>query len=134
MELEQTKFYSYVETFFKERGQKFENQWDIHRSNELPFDSVDRLIALYLLDNHPEMVALSLMHITSSEQAWKWYTEFDEEFKKWFDLASNWAYNNYEREWISNAVALVYILAIAKQGLDEVLTNSYANGGWFGAS
>ena len=134
MELKETKFYEFVKKFFEEHGRAFENNWSVYHQNELPFDSVDRLIALFMLESYPEMVGLDLLSITTDKDALEWYASLDPEFKEWFDSASNWAYNNYEREWISNAVALMYILAIAKQGTDEILTNSYATGGWFGAS
>lgn len=48
--------------------------------------------------------------------------------------AGNKAYNNYEREWLSDENAWTAMTHVAKQGREKVLVDSYEDGGWFGAS
>lgn len=113
--------------------------------NDKPFDSFDRLFALYLIDQHIEVI-----NEFDVEKACESSENGEIEYQKAFDNRSNssldlkneyekvlWtmSYENYEREGIDNICALVNMIHVAKKGKEAVLTDSYANeDGWFGAS
>ncbi len=102
-----------------------DNSWWINYSHEKPIDSWDRLFALYLIDVHSECLDKT------------WNEVKDLEDIKDFSIdgyAGNKAYNNYEREWLSDEVAWREMANVAKQGREKVLIDFYYDGGWFGAS
>ena len=101
------------------------NSWWINYSHEKPLDSWDRLFALYLLDVHPECV----------DKSWDEVKDL-EDIKEFGNggYEGNKAYNNYEREWLCDKDAWLAMVLVAKKGRDVVLTDSYEDGGWFGAS
>lgn len=101
------------------------NAWWISYQHEKPLDSWDRLFALYLLDVHPECVNKT------------WDEVKDIEDIKDFSIdgyAGNRAYDNYERECLSDKAAWAAMTHVAKQGREKVLVDSYEDDGWFGAS
>lgn len=107
----------------------------INYSRDIPFDSFDRLYALYLIENHKEDVLDKYdidLAIENEEYAKNQYNKvIKEEYEEYLHGLS---YENYEREGISNLVSFVNMVHIAKKGTEAVLNDSYANGGWFGAS
>lgn len=101
------------------------DSWWINYSHEKPLDSWDRLFALYLIDIHPECIDKSWEEVKDLEDIKDFAND---------GYAGNCAYNNYEREWLSNARAWEAMTDVAKQGREAVLIDSYEDGGWFGAS
>lgn len=101
------------------------NYWWIDYSNEKPLDSWDRLFALYLIDVHPECLDKTWDEVKDLEDIKDFSIDSYEGSK---------AYDNYEREWISNEDAWRKMIEVAKQGRDAVLIDSYEDGGWFGAA
>lgn len=112
----------------------------------VPNDSFDRLFALYLIDKYPEVVAKVNKEklvaaldkaAASSEFKIEDYLESVVGADLWElagALPTELAYDNYEREGMALKTALINILHKASEGRDVVLKDSYANGGWFGAS
>ena len=104
---------------------------------DIPFDSFDRLYALYLLDFHDEIVKnLDVKKaLENRKYAEDYYNksldkenirnEFEREL---FGLA----YENYEREDVSKLEAFINIIKVAKEGKEVVLKDSYKTGGYFG--
>ena len=101
------------------------NSWWINYTHEKPLDSWDRLFALYLIDTHPECINKTWDEVKDIEDI----KDFSNS-----GYAGNNAYNNYEREWLSDKDAWAAMTNVAKQGRDAVLVDSYEDGGWFGAS
>jgi hypothetical protein len=134
MELKETKFYQHVIDFCKERNYEVTNTYDIMYDQDVPFDSIDRFIALYMLEKYPNIVSIDISNMRDERVAKEILDSTDDEFKEWYKLASDWAYDNYEREFISPSAALYHIIKEAKQGKAHVLADSYSDGGWFGAS
>lgn len=112
--------------------------------NDKPFDSFDRLFALYLIDQH-----IDVINKFDVDKACESLENGKAEYKKAFDTPKTsidlkneyekilWpmSYENYEREGIDNICALVNMIHVAKKGKEAVLTDSYADeDGWFGAS
>ena len=100
------------------------NSWWISYSHERPFDSWDRLFALYLIDIHPECIDKTWDEVKDIEDI-KDFSNDGYEGKK--------AYDNYEREWLSDKSAWRMMVDVAKQGREKVLVDSYEDDGWFGA-
>ena len=133
MELKETKFYKFLERFMKENGRELKSSYDIRHGNDLPFDSVDRIYALYLIDIDSKLLKTDISDIEklNGESLKKLLTKEEmEEYK----AVTYYAYDNYEREGMSDYEAFYNLLFVAKQGKDKVLKDSYDNGGWFGAS
>lgn len=113
----------------------------IFHGNKLPFDSFDRIFALYLIDQHYGIVE-SFDTEKAMGKSGEEYTKkfFDEMIKQNQGILDEWdsntdrAYNNYEREGISDIIAFGNMLYVAKNGPDAVLKDSYYENGWFGAS
>lgn len=101
------------------------NSWWINYSHERPFDSWDRLFALYLIDVHPECIDKTWDEVKDIEDI-KDFSNDGYEGRK--------AYDNYEREWLSDKDAWREMVDVAKQGREKVLVDSYEDDGWFGAS
>lgn len=101
------------------------NSWWINYSHEKPLDSWDRLFALYLIDTHPDYL----------NKSWDEVKEL-EDIKDFSNrgYVGILAYDNYEREWLSDSEAWDNMVIVAKKGKEAVLTDSYDNDGWFGAS
>lgn len=115
-----TPFMQYVYTLLKENNLEQE-VWSVRYSHERPFDSFDRLYALYVLEKRPDLLTTAFDNLNEADAA-----EFNDQ--------SNHAYNNYEREMISQEEAYNILMAIAKGGIEVVRKDSYDDGGWFGAS
>lgn len=136
-DLKSGKIYKFIEKFCNENGYKFEGTHSITHHNSPPIDSVDRFIALYILENEPELLKEDISKFTIIEEVNDWYGNIkaaNKDFIEEFKLVEDWAYNNYEREWMSNPEALYYIIKVAKEGKEAVLIDSYEDGGYFGAS
>lgn len=101
------------------------NSWWINYSHERPLDSWDRLFALYLLDVYPDCVYKTWDEVKDLEDI----KDFSNN-----GFEGNKAYNNYEREWLSDKDAWDAMTNVAKQGRERVLVDSYDDDGWFGAS
>lgn len=107
----------------------------IYYGYDAPKDSVDRIFALYLIDCHSEALNVDMDKIKESEEyAKSLYRELPEDIKEDFEFIKFISYDNYEREGMSDFVAYFNIINVAKEGRDYTLRDSYANGGWFGAS
>ena len=138
MKIEDTKFYKFAEKFCKENNKEWEgNRFAFFHNNDIPFDSVDRVYALYLIDENSHLLNINLEEILNDKE--KQNDNFmkslmTEEEQEEFALVSNWAYENYEREGMSRYVAFFNIIYVAQKGKEVVLKDSYYNGGWFGAS
>lgn len=107
--------------------------------NEVPYDSIDRVFALWLIDHHPEVIGttpiVSLVKDKSKSEGIELMNSMLGDLEKDFVYASNKAYDNYEREGVYSFVAFFNLINVAQKGRDAVLTDSYRNGeGWFGAS
>jgi hypothetical protein len=134
MKPEETKIYKFVENYCKENNFEFKNQYDITHHNDRPYDSIDRFIALYIIENEQELLNRDLPTIKTQEDLTNWYESIDSDFKEQYEGCQFWSYNNYEREGMGNDYALYQILRVAKEGKDIVLKDGYYDGGWFGAS
>lgn len=138
MKIEDTKFYKFAEKFCKENNKKWEgDRFAFFHNNDIPFDSVDRIYALYLIDENSHLLNINLEEILNNKE--KQNDDFmkslmSEEEQEEFTLVSNWAYENYERERMSRYVAFFNIINVAQKGKEIVLKDSYYDGGWFGAS
>lgn len=112
---------------------------EIHHHNKAPFDSFDRIFALWLIDQHFEIIANFDVEKAkfSEEYCEEYFTECimdnQELFDEW-NHNTDLAYDNYEREDINAICAFINMLNVAEKGPDAVLKDSYCNGGWFGAS
>ena len=112
----------------------------IYHHEDPPLDSYDRIYALYLIDVYPEIVANfdvnTVTQFESHDEAVVYLENLmgPELWEAFISLPTNLAYENYEREGMSPTDGLANLLNIARQGRDATLTDSYANGGWFGAS
>ena len=138
MKIEDTKFYKFAEKFCKENNKEWEgNRFAFFHNYDIPFDSVDRVYALYLIDENSHLLNINLEEILNDKE--KQNDNFmkslmTEEEQEEFALVSDWAYENYEREGMSDYVAFFNIIYVAQKGKEVVLKDSYYNGGWFGAS
>lgn len=138
MKIEDTKFYKFAEKFCKENNKEWEgDRFAFFHNNDIPFDSVDRIYALYLIDENSPLLNINLEEILNDKD--KQNDDFmkslmSEEEQEEFDLVSNWAYENYEREGMSRYIAFFNIINVAQKGKEVVLKDSYYDGGWFGAS
>lgn len=109
--------------------------------NKLPFDSFDRIFALYLINQHYDIIESFDIEKATSKSGEE-YTEkfFNEKIKQNQEILDEWnsnsirAYDNYEREGITDTVAFGNMLYVAKNGPEAVLKDSYYKNGWFGAS
>lgn len=138
MKIEETKFYKFAENFCKENNVNFDgSRFAFFHNNNIPFDSVDRIYALYLIDSNSHLLDIDIDEIMKDESKQTneyMYNLMTDVEKEEFDLVTDWAYENYEREGMSPYVAFFNIIAVAKKGKDITLTDSYYDGGWFGAS
>ena len=138
MKIEETKFYKFAEKFCKENNQKWEgDRFAFFHNNNIPFDSVDRIYALYLIDDKSDLLNINLDEILKDKEKQTdeyMYSLMNDYEKEEFSLVTNWAYENYEREAMSSYVAFFNIISVAQKGKDVVLKDSYYDGGWFGAS
>ena len=138
MKIEDTKFYKFAEKFCKENNKEWEgDRFAFFHNNDIPFDSVDRIYALYLIDENSHLLNINLEEILNDKE--KQNDDFmkslmSEEEQEEFDLVSNWAYENYEREGMSRYIAFFNVIDVAQKGKEVVLKDSYYDGGWFGAS
>jgi hypothetical protein len=138
MTIEQTKFYKFCEKFCKENNVEWtKSRMSFFHSNEIPFDSVDRIYALYLIDIKSHLLDINIDDVLNKEGNQNdeyMYQLMTEEEKEEFSLVSEWAYENYEREGMPRWVAFFNIINVAQKGKEAVLKDSYYNDGWFGAS
>lgn len=125
-----TEFGRFVENFCAQRSH---DPKEIGHHYDIPFDSIDRLFALYLLEHKLNLVENTPLTI-DFEIKDALDAGIPEEIKDIFEMVTLWAYNNYEREGISPISAYVNLVYKAQKGKEEVLKDSYYNGGWFGAS
>lgn len=138
MKIEETKFYKFAEKFCKENNKEFDGtRFVFFHNNKIPFDSVDRIYALYLIDDKSHLLDIDLEEIIKDKEKQTneyMYSLMNKEEKEEFELVTDWAYDNYEREGISPYVAFFNIIDVAKKGKEVVLKDSYYDGSWFGAS
>lgn len=138
MKIEDTKFYEFAEKFCKEYNRKFDgDRFAFFHNNSIPFDSVDRIYALYLIDSNSHLLDIDIDEIVNNKEKQSddyMYSLMTKEEQEEFKLVSNWAYENYEREAMSPYVAFFNLISVAKKGKEVVLKDSYYDGGWFGAS
>lgn len=138
MKIEETEFYKFAEKFCKENNREFDgSRFAFFHNNEIPFDSVDRIYALYLIDTKSHLLDIDTEEIIKNKDKQTneyMYSLMTKEEKEEFDLISNWAYENYEREMMSPYVAFFNIIAVAQKGYEYTLKDSYYDGGWLGAS
>ena len=138
MEIKDTKFYKFAEKFCKENNKEFDGtRFAFFHNNNIPFDSVDRIYALYLIDTKSHLLDIDIDEIIEDKEKSSneyMYSLMLEEEQEEFKLVTDWAYENYEREGISPYVAFFNLLDVAKKGKEIVLNDSYYDGGWFGAS
>lgn len=138
MKIEETKFYKFAENFCKENNREFKgDRFAFFHNNDIPFDSVDRIYALYLIDEKSHLLDIDLEEILNDKENQTddyMYSLMSDYEKKEFDLVTDWAYENYEREGLAGYEAFFNIINTAKKGKDMVLKDSYYDGGWFGAS
>lgn len=107
----------------------------IHYGNSIPTDSVDRVFALYLVTCHQELLdSLNEDIILNKDKLSEFYSNMDSQIKLDFEGIKYIAYENYEREGISDLEAFGNLVYVAKKGESEVLKDSYRDGGWFGSS
>lgn len=125
------EFLKYANEFLKD-GDCERNDLNYLRKNEVPYDSVDRIYALYVIDTMPHLLDIDL---STQENIHK---EFDKgipkEIEEEFQEVTYKSYNNYEREGMSQIEAYINIINIAKKGKEETLKDSYYTNGYFGAS
>lgn len=106
---------------------------NIDYGNEKPYDSYDRWFAVYLIEKNAEILKINAFEkLKEGESNFLQYLSEDE--FEMFNDETHYAYENYEREWLSKNEALYKLLKVANQGLEAVMTDSYGEGGWFGAS
>jgi len=138
MKIEETKFYKFAENFCKENNREFKgDRFAFFHNNDIPFDSVDRIYALYLINEKSHLLDIDLEEILNDKENQTddyMYSLMSDYEKEEFDLVTDWAYENYEREGMSSYVAFFNIIDVAKKGKEVVLKDSYYDGGWFGAS
>ena len=103
-----------------------EEQWKVHHSCEKPYDSWDRLFALYIIDSHPELLGKEWEEVKDNEDM--------QDFCIHSGFEGSCAYDNYEREWLSDENAFRELMKVAVKGREAVLEDSYEDDGWFGAS
>lgn len=132
--IEETGFYKFADKFCKENNKEFTgNRMVFFHNNEIPFDSVDRIYGLYLIDIKSKLLDIDMSDINKLNQEYMDNLLSEEEIKE-FSLVTEWAYENYEREAMSPYAAFFNILDVAQKGKEVVLRDSYYTGGWFGAS
>lgn len=138
MKIEETNFYRFAEKFCKENNKEFDGtRFAFFHNNDVPFDSVDRIYALYLIESNSHLLEINLDEINKDKEKQTneyMYSLMTQEEQDEFKLVTDWAYENYEREGMSPYVAFFNLIYVAKQGKEAVLTDSYYVGGWFGAS
>lgn len=109
------------------------SMWNISHHSDVPFDSFDRIYALYLIDKGSELINTDLSDIKKLTGDYLKELMAAEEYNEFISV-SNYAYDNYEREGMAPYEAFFNIINVAKKGRDIVLKDSYYDGGWFGAS
>ena len=138
MKIEETKFYKFAEKFCKENNRKWlGDRFAFFHNNNIPFDSVDRIYALYLIDEKSQLLNINLDEILKDKEKQTneyMYSLMNDYEQEEFKLVTEWAYENYEREAMSPYVAFFNIISVAQKGKEVVLKDSYYDGGWFGAS
>lgn len=110
----------------------------IFHQEDMPYDSYDRMYALYLLDVYPELVS-DFKKLIANDNADRVKDSdcydlmnkygIKEEF---LNVLTPMSYDNYEREGISPVAAFYNMLFVAVDGKDAVLKDTYTDGGWFG--
>lgn len=134
------KFKDFLTKFNEEYKVSESNDHDtiltsIYYKNNPPVDSIDRLFALYLIEYHNELLEVDLKEICASKQlATEYFKSLSKDIVEDFNEIASYAYENYEREGLIPMEAYFNIIHIAKKGKEYTLNDSYANGGWFGAS
>lgn len=106
---------------------------NIDYGNEKPYDSYDRWFAVYLIEKNSNALKINAFEkLKEGEKDFLQYLSKEE--LDMFEDETNYAYDNYEREWLSKNEAFYNLLKVANQGLEAVMADSYDEGGWFGAS
>ena len=138
MKIEETKFYKFAEKFCKENNKEWNgDRFAFFHNNEIPFDSVDRIYALYLINEKSHLLNIDITEILNNKDKQNddyMYSLLTDYEKEEFNLVTYWAYENYEREGMSPYIAFFNIISVAQKGKEVVLKDSYYDGGWFGAS
>lgn len=123
----------FIKKFFKEQNKEYENIHDIFHNYKIPFDSFDRVYALYLIDTNSKLLDIDLSDISKLTKEYFDNLLTDEE-KEIFKVITKYAYDNYEREGLADYEAFFNIISVAKKGKEVTLKDSYYDGGWLGAS
>lgn len=138
LKIEDTGFYKYAEKFCRENNKEFDGtRFAFFHNNNIPFDSVDRIYALYLIDSKSHLLDIDIDEIVNDKNKQTneyMYCLMTEDEIEEFKLVTYWAFENYEREGMSPYVAFFNIIDVAKKGYEYTLKDSYYDGGWFGAS
>ena len=133
-DIKDTGFYKFAEKFCEENNRNFDgSRFVFFHNNDKPFDSVDRIYALYLIDINSHLLDADMSDLNKCDNAYMLELMTTEEQEE-FELVTRWAYENYEREGMEKFVAFFNLLDIAQKGKEAVLSDSYEDGGWFGAS
>ena len=133
MSKELEAFSSYVKNFFEKNNMEYEDLKSVAHQNHSPFDSFDRLYALYLIDKKPQIIQKAYK-FPSEEDCKTFLDNLDEDAKKEMKALFRYSYDNYEREGMPDTVAYGNLLYEATKGKESVLKSTYGEGGWFGSS
>lgn len=134
MKIEETKFYEFAKKFCEENEKELDGtRFAFFHNNDIPFDSVDRIYGLYLIDIKSKLLDIDLSDVSKLTESYM--EELMSEYEKEeFKLVTSWAYDNYEREGLAPNESFFNIINVAKKGKEATLKDSYYDGGWFGAS
>ena len=133
MNKELERFSSYVKSYFEDNNMEYEDLNSVAHQNHPPFDSFDRLYALYLIDKKPQIIQKAYK-FSSEEECKTFLDNLDEDTKKEMKALFRYSYDNYEREGMRDTVAYGNLLYEATKGKESVLKSTYGEGGWFGSS
>lgn len=109
----------------------------INYKNSRPFDSFDRLYALYLLEEHKEIINKIDIERAYFDRQYandKCYEILEKEdiLDEFNHQLFRLAYDNLERQNDSLVTPFINMITVAQAGKDSILEDSYQNGGYFG--
>ena len=109
----------------------------IDYKNEQPFDSFDRLYALYLLEEHKDIIKkidINKAYFDKNYANSKCYELLEKEdiLDEFNHQLFRLAYDNLERKNDSLVTPFINMITVAQAGKEAILEDSYQNGGYFG--